>query len=275
MPLTYSQWIWGFEVFDTTISGVQQQNNKLDIRRPPTTGVDFDATATLNVGVYTADEFATEVARAMNAADNIGGVPQNNYVVSFSVSTLKFQISGTNAFDLRVSDGPSPSNTECSGLLGLNTSSNKTFTPGNPILSDSAIGGTYSTARLWTMSEPLVMTSPVSAQALPQPSKLTQRQVRTIQHVSDGGTIESLHLSTLKSVQVAFRALTTTEQTNMEDFLDWAGTGKRLTWQPDKTSPNLLKLVLANRGQIGSQFEWLTRSETGYGTLTFYEQINP
>ena len=107
----------------------------------------------------------------------------------------------------------------------------------------------------------------------PTAALLTQRSVNTIQHVSDGGTVESVYLATLKKVQIAFRCLLPAEQTNMEKFLDWTVQGKRFTWQPDKTSVNALKLVLANPGQVGPMFEWLTRAETSYGVLTFFEQL--
>jgi hypothetical protein len=66
VPLQYSQFIWGFEVFD---SGTYK-NNRIAFVRNGTT-YDGDASnpaAKMNAGIYTADELAIEVARAMNAA---------------------------------------------------------------------------------------------------------------------------------------------------------------------------------------------------------------
>ena len=69
-------------------------------------------------------------------------------------------------------------------------------------------------------------------------------------------------------------ALLSTEQTYMESFLNWIVQGKRFTWQPDKTSTNAMKLVMANPQEIAGAYAWMTRPEVGYGTLTFYEQLS-
>ena len=397
MPLSYSQWIWGFEIF---ASG-PNQNNRLAFKRD---GTDYDGAtaASLNAGVYTADELATEVARAMNTA-----TANSDISCSFSYSTQKFTITksgGGTFFQLYFGPTAASDLVDCNNLLGFSptlhdgfftyesdapvgsfkvlasgiqnnrlaftrkpdggspttydgataaTLNAGTYTPdalaaevqramrertgstdlfckflADPtwrfaisigddavpkgdlsLLFDSAQvgatdcndllgfsptahntdnlnnGDTFSSdysmvvPEIWIGLEPLVYASPVIAQeASANPkyaSLLSHRSMRAMQQVSDGGSIETIFISTLKSVQVGFRALLSSEQTKMERFLNWAVMGKRFTWQPDKTSPKLLKLVLANPGQINNQFEWLTRSEIGYGTLTFYEQLNP
>lgn len=270
MPLTYSQWIWGFEIFDAG-SG-SSQNNLLQFTRDQTS-----ETATLLAGVYTADELAGEIARAMQAEDaneyDDGYVNGDAKRVFFDYSTLKFTIGGAASFTLNNYTGSQKALGPW-GLIGFNrTDASPGDHTGASIVSDVAVGSTpHSTAKLWTMIEPLVLASPATAQPGGAPALLTQRAVKTLQQISDGATVESIYISTMKSVQAAFRALQQSEQTNMEAFLDWAVRGKRFTWQPDKTSTNFLKLVLANPAEINNQFEWLTRSETGYGTLTFYEQ---
>lgn len=320
MALTYSQWIWGFEVFDASAGAAQ--NNMIDLRRTiadwvashvysvndrivpsgvnssskqfwrctaagtsggtqpvwplnPAAGASIsDGTAAwtfLNVavvaGVYTPDELAAAVATALNAADGA-----NSYTCSFSYTTLLFTIGGTSAFDLKWLSGVNHL-VNMSGLLGFNNGVDTNSV--TSVNSTSALGGTYSTAAsLWTAAEPLVFTSPVTAQAAGTAALLTQRAMNTRQHVSDGATVESVYIATLKKVQIAFRTLLVSEQAKMESFLDWTVRGKRFTWQPDKTSANVMKLVLANPGQVNASFEWLTRSETGYGTLTFFEQLS-
>lgn len=266
MALTYSQFIYGFEVFD---SG-SNRNNMLDIRRAPG-GSGTDYPATLKAGVYTAWEFADEVERAMLAAD------ANAYSVSFDFTTLKFQISGTANFELRVNDGPNAA-VDCAGLLGLSSAANKTFTSPTPIASDEVAGTLPSTAGRWEMAEPNSRTTPVVAQADASgpgtPAKRLQREVSAIQSRSDGGTVETIYRSTVKRVVIGFRALTTAEQDKMETFLDWIEQGRRFNWQPDKTSPNALRLVLANPKEINNDFTWLTRDEADYGELTFIEQLS-
>ena len=142
-------------------------------------------------------------------------------------------------------------------------------------VSDTAIAGAYSTGSLWTAAEPLVSTSPVIANAIGSAASLTQRAMNTSQHVSDGATVETVYCCSIRSVQIGFRALLASEQAKMESFLDWIVQGKRFVWQPDKTAPsNGMKLVLANPGRVANMYEWLTRPEVGYGTLTFYEQLS-
>jgi hypothetical protein len=323
MALTYSQWIWGFEVFDAGAGA--SQNNMIDLQRAnwqashayslnvpigpagansnslqvwkvttsgtsggsqptwpssPTPGVTTQTDGTVTwtfqntigihpavaAGVYTPDELATAVTAALTAAD-----AGNSYTCTFSYSTLLFTIAGTSTFDVKWSTGTNHTK-NMSGLLGFNNATDKNGNTSLP--SDSAIGGTYSTASLWTAAEPLASMSPVTAQAVGSPALLTRRAMRIIQNITDGMTCESIYFGTLKSVQVSFTALLASEQTSMENFLNWIVQGKRFIWQPDKTSTNGLKLVAANPGQVNDMYQWLTRPEISYGTLSFYEQLS-
>ncbi len=267
MALTYSQWIWGFEVLDSGFS----QNNKLDFKDGVTTYQGATA-ATLNAGVYSADEFAFEVQRAMRAQ-----TLNTNQGCTFDYSTLRFTVSGAGTFQLLFFNTWPDAAIDCNGLLGFSAAVDKTGA--TSYVSDAVVGTLPSAAFLWIAAEPLNYTSPVTATsagtpAVPTAALLTQRAVITIQHISDGGTVESVYISTIKKVQIAFRCLLPAEQASMEKFLDWSVQGKRFTWQPDKTSVNALKLVLANPGQINPMFEYLTRAETSYGMLTFFEQLS-
>jgi hypothetical protein len=261
--MQYSQWTWGFEVFDSETG----KNDLLDFNRGG------QVLATLTPGVYTADEFASEVARALNAAD------VNNYVCTFNYLTLKFHITCDASVTLNSVTGPNRARGPW-GLLGFDTGALQDPS-GTAIDSELIAGqGTPDTAGAWTAAEPLIYASPVSAQALPNgsgtaysPAGLTQRSIGLIQHVTHGGIVESIYVATLRKVQIAFRAIAAgTEQSKMESFLNWAVQGKRFTWQPDKTSTNGMKLMMAYPGQINNGFEWLARPEVGYGTFTFYEQ---
>lgn len=320
MALLYSQFVWGFEVFDSGATAPNSQNNNLDFTRtagPPPTwtasapyvlnqtvsptaspGTQFwrcivagtsgssqptwstsSGTVTdggviwqyvplsIAAGVYTADELAGAIATVLNTADH-PAPPTNLYSCTFDWGTLAFTISTSgSAFSLALgSDSHS-----LAGLLGF--SGDKLSV--TSVTSDAPAGtAPTSTAKLWTAADPLVYNSPVAAQAAGTAAKLTGRAMAVRQHITDGATVESVYIGTLRMVQIAFRAISSTEQTNMEAFLDWAVQGKRFTWQPDKTSANLLKLVLANPQHVANGYEWLTRPEVGYGTLTFFEQLS-
>jgi hypothetical protein len=249
--------MWGFEVSDSGST----QNNKLDFIDA---GLSF--VASLSAGVYTADELAAEVQRAMRAVNTNN---QNN-TCSFDFSMLKYVLTGTSTFSLKFGTGADIA-TDCNALLGFNAadrSGSSSYT------SDAAVGTSPSSASLWTSAEPLAMNSPVTAQAIGTAALLTQRALSVRQHVSDGMTVESIYVGALRRVRITFRGLLAGEVTKMENLLDWAVQGKRLTWQPDKDSTNALKLVMANPAEIANAYEWLTRPEISYGTLTFYEQLS-
>lgn len=81
---TYSAWTFG-HIIDS-------DNNTLPFSE---NGVD-ELVGTLNVGGYTLDSFANEVARAMNAVGTL------NYIVTVDRSTRKLAVSGDSSFFLYV-----------------------------------------------------------------------------------------------------------------------------------------------------------------------------
>lgn len=261
MALTYSQFVYGFEVFDSGTS----QNNRLGFVQ---NAVVFDdvanPAATLTAGVYTAKELAIAVRDAMRA--RAGGTSND---CTFDFGTLLFTLTGTGTFSLLFGHATLKL-VDCSGLLGF-TETDKTGSIS--YASNAAVGTSPSTAGLWMMAEPNSRTTPVAAQLDGTAAKRLQREVSAVQSRSDGGTVETIYRSTVKRVVIGFKALTTTEQDKMESFLDWIEQGRRFNWQPDKTLPNALRLVLANPKEISNDFTWLTRDEADYGELAFLEQL--
>lgn len=261
MPLTYSQFVYGFEVFD---SG-DEQNNRLGFVQNGTVYDDVtNPAATLTAGVYTAQELAEAVRDAMRA--RAGGTAND---CSFDFGTLLFTLSGTGTFSLLFGDATLKF-IDCSGLLGFNDA-DKTLS--TSYSSDAIVGTLPSTAGLWEMAEPNSRTTPVKAQVDGVAAKRLQREISAVQSRSDGGTVETIYRSTVKRVVIGFKALTDTEQDEMESFLDWIEQGRRFNWQPDKTMPETLRLVLANPKEISNDFTWLTREEADYGELSFLEQL--
>ena len=258
MALTYSRFMYGWEVFTTGAS----QNNKLDFVDNGTTYV-----ATLDEGVYTPAEYAAEVQLQMRAITG-----NSNQTCTFSFSTYKFTLGGTATFSLLWNSGANSSET-CAGLLGFDESADDTGA--TSYTSDGAVGATHSDMSAWTMAEPNVPgTAPVTAAADGSAAALLERQVRAFQNRTDGNKVETVYISTTKLVQIGFRALTASEQTNMEALLDWVEQGRRFNWQPDSTSTNALRLVMNDPRQVTPTFTWATRVETDYGILAFIEQLS-
>lgn len=259
MALTYSRFMYGFEIFSSGAS----QNNKLDFVDNGTTYA-----ATINAGVYTPAELAAEVQSQMRTA-NTGN---NNNTCTFSFSTQKFTIGGTATFSLLWNSGAN-AGSDISGMLGFDESADDTAA--TSYTSDSAVGGTHSEASSWTMAEPNhPSNSPVTAEADGTTATRLSRDVRAFQNRSDGGKIETVYVDTLKLVQIGFNQLSTSEVANFEGLIAWAEQGKRFTWQPDSTSTNALRLVMNDPRQINSQFTWPTRDEVDFGTLSFIEQLS-
>lgn len=261
MSLTYSQFVYGFEVF----SSGSTQNNLLDFNRG---GV---KQATLNAGVYTAKEFADEVARALNAADY-----SSAWTCTFDFATLKFTVAANTSFTLLAGSGTAHT-TAPFGLLGFDNSDQASSS--NAAIADQPVGtaptgATAPFSGLWTAAEPNSDTTPVTAQADGTGALLTQRDIKATQNISDGNKVETTYVSTSKYVQIGFKALTASEQTKMESFLDWIERGKRFNWQPDKTATAALRLVLADPKEIRNQFTWMTRAEADYGVLRFLESLS-
>lgn len=254
MALTYSQFVYGFEVTEGT-------NDKLD-------WVDTGSTfaTTLDAGIYTAAELAAHIQTQMQA-DGTG-----TETCTFSFSTLKFTFGGTATFSLLWNSGANTGQTP-GAILGFDETADDTGA--TSYSSNSAVGTSPSTAGLWTMAEPnMEGNTPVTAAADGSSASLLQREIRASQNITDGGKLETIYFHTIKRVQIGFQALTSAEQTKMESFLDWIEQGKRFNWQPDKDSTNALRLVLQNPTAINNEFTWLTRSEASYGVLSFYQQLS-
>jgi len=247
---------WGWEV------------NSTNYQLPFDRGGNKDAS--LRYGVYTAAEFATEVARAMNAAD-----AGQTYTCTYSFTTRKFTIANGAAFILEFSRNAA---TNAAGLLGFNdadtasaVSHASTDTVGNtganPYFYNA---GVYS----WAPSDPVHMTTPVSANADGTAASRLQRVVNAVQTRFDSGKVETIYYSTTKEIELHFRWLSAAEFDNFELFLNWIERGRRFNYQPDATSTNALRLVLKDPGQIQAAHEWLARPEISPPPLRFIEQVS-
>lgn len=214
------------------------------------------------------DEFCKEVARAMNAADT-----GQNYTCVFDHSTRKFTIdNGATAIALEFSRNAS---TNCAGLLGFDDADTASSAAGHT--STSAAGAGFSTLTYWTPTDPIHMTTPVSANADGTAASNLQRDVQSIEHVYDGGMSETIYKSTLKEIELHFRWViatgSPTEIANMESFLNWAQKGYRFNYYPDKTSGNTLRLKMRTAGKIANVHEWVARPEISWPPLRFLEQL--
>ena len=92
-------------------------------------------TATLTEGTYTADALASEVKRAIEAANG-----SNTYTVSYDTATKKFSITSNSAnsdsLDILWEDAI----TTAEGILGFTAADHSEITAGNSTTSDSAVG---------------------------------------------------------------------------------------------------------------------------------------
>ena len=251
MALTFPQISYNLEVTAGT-------NDKIDFKDAGTTYA-----ATLTPNVYTPGALAPEVQRAMRAATG-----NSNQTATFSFTTLKFTLSGTSIFELLWGTGANAA-TDCNGLLGFAATNE---TAATSYSSDAALGTSPSTGTLWTFADPVTWNSPVTAAADGAAAALLRREVIASQHKTDGGSVESVYITTFKKLLVRFQHLTGAEATKMESFLDWAVKGNPFAYQPDKDSANALRCVLEIPRGIDDVYEWITRPEVSYGELTFVEQ---
>lgn len=224
--------------------------------------------ASLRYGTYVAAEFATEVARAMNAADT-----GQTYGCTYSFTTRKFTVTNGAAFILEFTRNAS---TNCAGLLGFDdadtasaASHASTDTVGvtNSFFAAAGVFG-------WAPTDPVHATGPVVAAADGTTATLMRRIAFGIQNRFDGGQREHIHLSTDKILELTFRWISGTERTRFEEFIAWAEKGRRFNYQPDATSTNALRLMLRDPGDSGAVHEWLTRSEISYASMTFVEALS-
>ena len=255
MSVTTGLWIWGFRITTSNQSLPFDRGGNLD--------------ATLRLGDYTAGQFATEVARAMNAADS-----GQTYTCEFNFDTRAFTLdNGATAFALEFSR----SSTDCGGLLGFDPAADTaSLSSGH---TGVAAGTSYSLTagvKVWAPTDPAVSNSPVTAGADTTGASLLQRKVRAIQHETDGGLRETIYFSTDKRFRIEYRYLSASEQTNFEALLDWIVTGAPVDFRPDDTAAATInmRLVLDNPGEIANSFSWQSLANADYPTLVFVEQLN-
>ena len=229
-----------------------------------------DLDAVLRLGSYLPAEFATEVARAMNAAD-----AGQAYTCVYSFTTRKFIVdNGATAFNLEFSRNPT---TNCAGLLGFDDVDRTSTADGHESTDTvGTLGSFFAAAGVfsWAPVDPVTMTTPVTAAADGTTATLLQRGAVVEQNVSDGGVRESVYLRTDKFIKLRMEGITTgAEQTAFELLLDWIERGRRVNYQPDASSVNALRLVLVNPGDLGTVYTWLTRADISSPELVFVQQL--
>ena len=261
MSLTYPRALYGWEV--TTGS-----NDALDFKNHAGTTL----ACVIAPGLYTPKSFATAVQSALNNTVGVG----DTFTVSFDHAAATFTITdGAGTFQLLFGSGTSNA-TCCATLLGFTrgggAGNDKT---GAANYTGAAAGTAPSTMSLWDFAEPVISNTPVTAQAAGTAAKLLQREVRATQNKSDGGTVETVYVTTFKKFRVTFNQMLASEQTNLESLLDWIVQGKPIAYMPDKTAGSaVMHLVLDSPTGITNAFSWLTRSEADYGELVFIEQAS-
>lgn len=259
MAVTTGLWIFGFRV--TT------SNQALPFDRAG------NRDATLRLGDYTAGQFATEIARAMLAADSGVASP---YTCTFSFATRKFTIStvsGAVSFFFEFER----SAVDCGGLLGFDPS---TFTaPATSRESTVAAGVSFSLTagvRVWAPTDPSTTNSPITAAADGTTAAKLQRKARAIQNETDGLLRETIHFSTDKIFRIEYRYLSAAEQTNFDLLMDWLETGAPVDFRPDDTAGATInvRLVLVTPGETRNSFSWLARPEVDYPELVLVQQLS-
>lgn len=248
--------------------------------------IDFDCAthagpyqATLRLGEYLPADFATEVARAMNAAHPGSG---DAFTCAWSFSTLKFTIdNGSRSLTLLFNTGAGAAS-DAAGLLGFDGTADTASASGHTSTDTVGAEGSFFAAAgiySWVPEDPVFTNSPVTAASDGTAATRLQRRARAVQHDTDGGLRETVFFGEDKLFRVQFRYVTNagsapTEQTHMERLLDWIQQGGPINYQPDSTSTNALRLVLANPGDLPNSFSWLTRDEIDYPELVFVQQLS-
>lgn len=256
MPTTLGRWTWGWRVTSS--------NQALPFDRAT-----VNKDATLRLGDYTAGQFATEVARAMNAADT-GQTYTCTFDFTNGADRGKFTTANGAAFAFEFTRNAT---TNAAGLLGYDDVDTAAATSQ---LSAVAAGASFSLTagvRTWAPVDPAVSNSPVTAAADGTTAALLQRKPRVVQQETDGGLRETIYFSTDKIFRIRYEMLSAAEQTNFELLLDWITQGAPTTFQPDATSVNALRLVL-DPGEISNVFSWTTRTEATYPELVFTQQLS-
>lgn len=259
MAVTLGRWSWGWRVTTT---------NQLLVFLCATHAGPY--TATLRLGDYTAGQFATEVARAMNAAHAGAG---DAFTCVFNFSTRKFTIdNGTRSLTLQVAS-------TALGLLGFNDADT---TSASGHTSTDTVGNTganpyFQTAgvKSWAPADPAVSNSPVTVAADGVTATLLQRRPRTVQQETDGGLKETIYFSTDKLLRVEYRMLTAAEQILFEGLLDWLQTGAPTDFRPDDTAGATINMRLVlEPGDLANSFSWQTLANADYPGLTLIQQLS-
>ena len=223
--------------------------------------------ATLRLGDYIAADFATEVARAMNAAHPGAG---DAFTCVYSFSTRKFTIDN-GARLLTLLD-----TSTALGLLGFDDATTGSAS-GHTSTDTAGVTNSYFAAAgvfSWAPADPAVSSSPVTAAADGTTATLLQRRAQTIQHETDGGLRESIHVKTDKLFRIRFAYLSAAEQILFETVIAWLETGAPINLQPDATSTNALRLVLDKPGETANTFSWPTLANADVPELVFVQQLS-
>lgn len=261
MPTVLPYLTWGFRV--TTA------NQMIPFDR----GGNLDAT--MRLGDYTAGQLATEAARAMNAAD-----PGQAYTCAYDFGDRKFTFdNGATAFAI---EWDRLTTTNAAGLFGFDDAPSASTADGHT--STDTVGtessyfagaGVYG----WAPEDPVFATSPATAAADGTTATRLGRRIRAAQQDTEGGLRETIFYSEDKIYKIHFRYVTNTgsaptEQTHLERWLDWIRTGAPFNFQPDVTSENAMRLVLANPGEIAGAFSFHTLDHVDMPELTFIQQLS-
>jgi len=254
MAFTLPRFTWGWAATAST--------NRLDFKDNNITFA-----ATLTNGEYLPAEFASEVQRAMRLANTDN---QAN-TCTYSFTTRKFTLTGTSIFQLLLGTGANAAS-DCNGLLGFAASDE---TGATTYTSDDAVGSGSSTAFTWAPVDPIAITTPVSAAADGTTATLLGRVPVVSVNRADGGRREYIYYSTDKMYSFQIRYVSTgAEQTSAESLMDWLERGRRFNLQPDATSTNALRLVVADPSAMQrSGFTWFTRAEIDYPEIVCVQSL--
>lgn len=228
--------------------------------------------ATLRLGDYTAGQFATEVARAMNAAHPGAG---DAFTCAYDFSTRKFTIdNGSRSLTLH------DSGSTALGLLGFNGGDATDTSSASGHTSTDTVGVTNSYfaaagVKSWAPVDPAVSFSPVTAAADGTTATRLQRKARSIQHETDGGLRETIYYSTDKKFRIRHAMITAAEQLLVDALFDWLETGAPVDFRPDDTAAATINMRLVMEpSDVAYAFSWLALTNVDLPELTFVQQIS-
>tara|TARA_A100001015_G_C15043364_1_gene741496 strand:- start:2076 stop:2825 length:750 start_codon:yes stop_codon:yes gene_type:complete len=226
-----------------------------------------DKTATLNVGDYTLDSFAVEIARALNAASSI------TFTATVNRATRKITIAGGSTFELHVASGTSANPFSLIGFSGSNRTGSNSYT------GDLASGSEF---------KPQLK--------LQKFVDFTDEQIASYSNVakSANGTVEVISFGTdeFMTCEVAYQTNNnvtgsiienqTNGLDNLRTFLQYAINKRKIQFIPDRDSPssNVIDCILestnASSSGTGYKLNEYLGSTPGYfssGTLKFRKVV--